>query len=277
MTNRNIMIAALLSGTVIAGAIVAVAYSAMETPDKIDLSSTYTTAATTAQPETTASIAETAASESPSQSEADQNQAENISYSIQQYTEDSISIQYPVLSNMGDAAKEEQVNRQLKENALSVIEAYRSDSQKTAITIKCQVPSITRKRITALYTGSVSPDGAAYPTNVFYTNTLDLSSCKDLALRDYTDPYTMAGYVLSDDVQFHNLNGQVLSAVLEERKLTDINSYTAIFEAADFPIDQSKGWPDSFSYEKQGEIYFSIPVSHAAGDYALVKFIPETK
>lgn len=276
MTNRNIIIAAVLSGTVIAGAIVAVAYSAMETPDKIDLSSTYTTAATS-QPETTGPIEETAPSESAAQPESGQNQAESISYSIQQYTEDSISIQYPVLSNLGDEAREAQINQKLKENALSIVDAYSSDSKKAAITIKCQVPSLTRKRITALYTGSVSPEGAAYPSNVFYTNTIDLNSGSDLGLSDYTDPYTMAGYVLSDDVQFQNLSGQTLSAVLEERKLTDINGYTAIFEEADFPLDPSKGWPSSFSYEKQGEIYFSIPVSHAAGDYAVVKFTPETK
>ena len=164
------------------------------------------------------------------------------------------------------------IYQKLKENALSIIKAYCSDSKKAAISIKCQVPSLTRKRITALYTGSVSPEGAAYPSNVFYTNTLDLNS-----VSDYTDPYTMAGYVLSDDVQFQNLSGQTLSAVLEERKLTDLNGYTAMFEGADFPCDPSKEWPSSFSYEKQGEIYFSIPVSHGAGDYAVVKFTPETK
>ncbi len=277
MTNRNIIIAAVLSGTVIAGAIVAVAYSAMETPDKIDLSSTYTTAAATSQPESTEPSEETAPSESATQPESGQNQAESISYAIQQYTEDSISIQYPVLSNIGDETKEAQLNQKLKENALSIIKAYCSDSKKAAISIKCQVPSLTRKRITALYTGSVSPEGAAYPSNVFYTNTLDLNSGSDLGLSDYTDPYTMAGYVLSDDVQFQNLSGQTLSAVLEERKLTDLNGYTAMFEGADFPCDPSKEWPSSFSYEKQGEIYFSIPVSHGAGDYAVVKFTPETK
>ena len=31
------------------------------------------------------------------------------------------------------------------------------------------------------------------------------------------------------------------------------------------------------SYEKDGDIYLIVPVSHAAGDYALVKYSPETK
>ena len=57
----------------------------------------------------------------------------------------------------------------------------------------------------------------------------------------------------------------------------DIEYYTDIFENADFPFDAENYWPSTFSYEKQGEIYFSIPVSHSLGDYAIVKFTPETK
>ena len=36
-------------------------------------------------------------------------------------------------------------------------------------------------------------------------------------------------------------------------------------------------FPQAFSYEKDGDIYLIVPVSHAAGDYALVKYSPETK
>ena len=42
-------------------------------------------------------------------------------------------------------------------------------------------------------------------------------------------------------------------------------------------MDAENYWASDFSYEKQGEIYFSIPVSHSLGDYAIVKFTPETK
>lgn len=277
MTNRNIIIAAVLSGAVITGAVIAVACSALETPDKIDLASTYTTVAASSEPEPESTAAPATAPETSGQADGAGEQAESITYEIQTHKEGNISVQYPVLSNISDPAKQEQVNQLLKKNALSILDAWDAGSGKTSIEIKCQVPSVTRKRATALYTGSAFTEGTAHPTNIFYSNTVDLDACKDLGLSDYTDPYTMAGYVLSDDVQFSGLGGEALSMVMEERKLTDINGYTKIFEEADFPLAASPAWPSSFSYEKQGEIYFSIPVSHAAGDYAIVQFTPETK
>ncbi len=273
MTNRNIIIGAVLSGVVILGAVVAVACSSMETPDKIDLTSAHTTAAeTTKAPEDETSEAEP---QPPQETGITLITGENLSYEIATYTKDTISIQYPVLSNAG--SQEAQINQLLKENALSLLKAYDTEGGNTSITVKCQVPTLTKKRATAIYTGTVSVKGAAHPVNLFYTNTVDLSACKDLGLKDFTDPYTMAGYVLSDDVQFEGISGSQLSAVLEERKQMELSYYTQIFEEADFPFDASQTWPSSFCYEKQGEIYFSIPVSHAAGDYAIVKFIPETK
>lgn len=273
MTNRNIIIGAALSCVVIIGAVVAVACSSMETPDKIDLTSTHTTAAETTQ----APTEET----SEPQTEPTEETAitlvtgESIAYKLATYTSDGITIQYPVLSNAG--SQEAQINQLLKDNALSILKAYDTEDGATSIEIKCQVPSNTKKRATAVYTGTASAAGAAHPVNVFYTNTVDLAACKDLGLKDFTDPYTMAGYVLSDDVQFDGVSGSQLSAILEERKQMDIQYYTQIFKEADFPFDPSETWPSSFCYEKQGEIYFSIPVSHASGDYAIVKFIPETK
>ena len=85
-------------------------------------------------------------------------------------------------------------------------------------------------------------NGAAYPVSVFYTNTVDLNQVRNLGLSDYTDGYTMAGYVL-----------------------------------ADFPLASDTVWPESFSYENHGTICFSVPVPHALGDYVIVAFDPSTK
>ena len=106
------------------------------------------------------------------------------------------------------------------------------------------VPALSQKRITVLYTGYASQEGAAHPVNQFYTNTVDLSSCKDMGLSDFADPYTMAGYVLSDDVEFDGVNGDQLTALLEERSAMDIEYYTDIFENADFhSMQKTTGHP----------------------------------
>ena len=41
--------------------------------------------------------------------------------------------------------------------------------------------------------------------------------------------------------------------------------------------DEAVKFPEVFSYEEQGTIYVSIPVPHALGDYALIKYTPDTK
>ena len=138
-------------------------------------------------------------------------------------------------------------------------------------------PAADRKRVTATYTGSLSKDGGAYPVSLFYTNTVNLLQAQDLGFDDFTDAYTMAGYVLSDDVKFNGISSDVEAAVLEYRSSLDIDTLTRIFDGADFPLASETQWPESFSYEKQGTIYFSMPVPHALGDYVIVAFDPSTK
>ena len=38
-----------------------------------------------------------------------------------------------------------------------------------------------------------------------------------------------------------------------------------------------EGFPQAFSYENEGTIYISVPVSHAIGDFAIVSYTPDTK
>ena len=71
----------------------------------------------------------------------------------------------------------------------------------------------------------------------------------------------MAGYVLSDDVKFSGISSDVEAQVLSYRSSMDLDSLTAVFNSADFPLSSETQWPESFSYEKQGTIYFS-PVSY---------------
>lgn len=276
MLNRNVIIGAVIAGVIAVGAAVAVLVSGSETPDKIDLSSIHTSEApTTEVPETTAPPEST--TQAPTQAQEDED-VQSLTYSIAVYEQDGkIRIEYPVISQMTDTQKQDRINQHLMDNALSLLKSWDTEDGKCSIDIKCQVPALTRKRITAVYTGSASQEQAAHPVNLFYTNTYDLVAEADLGLSDFADPYTMAGYVLSDDIQFAQIGSTSLADALAARQTMDINYYTEIFTQADFPFDAETTWPSSFSYERQGVIYFSIPVPHALGDYLIVKFTPETK
>lgn len=243
--------------------------------NKIDLTSTHTTAAPTTAPpkETMASTLEPTSAPETTEANLESGAAVNISTELKTYTADHISIQYPVISNMSDSAKQSSVNELLKTNATSIIKMFDLTDATVQISIKCNVISIDRNRMTASYTGSYTMQSGAYPTQIFYTNTVDLKEVKSLGLNDFTDAYTMAGYVMSEDCKFYNASASLEKELLDYRATQSIESYTALLSSADFPLKQDGDtfvFPESFSYTHQGTLYFSIPVPHALGDYALL-------
>ena len=272
-TNKKILIGAIGAAVVIGG--VAIGLLLSKTPEKADLSTIHTEAPTEAPTETLPP-----ATQAPETEESQENQegaVSSVSASIETYTSGKVTIQYPVVDQMDDASKKDRINELLKANALSVIKANDIDEASDTLDIKCKVISADRKRLTATYTGLLTAKGAAHPVNMFYSNTVNLLQVQNLGLDDFTDAYTMAGYVLSDDVKFSGISSDVEAEVLSYRSSLDLDSLTAVFNSADFPLSSESQWPESFSYEKQGNIYFSLPVPHALGDYVLVAFDPATK
>ena len=273
-TNKKIILGAAGAAVVIGAASIGLILS--RAPADTDLSTIHTQAETTA-PETTAETVAVTESPSVTESETVKEAASGISVQLETYSSGNISIQYPVVSQMDDAAKQDQVNELLKTNALSIIQANDLDESKDTLTVKCEVISADRKRLTSVYKGDRMSEGAAYPVSVFYTNTVDLNQVRDLGLSDYTDAYTMAGYVLSDDVEFLGVTQDTKDAFLEYRDSLDLDILTEVFDGADVPLASETAWPESFSYENHGTICFSVPVPHALGDYVIVTFNPSTK
>ena len=78
---------------------------------------------------------------------------------------------------------------------------------------------------------------------------------------------------------------EAISWELEDEKVSVKDSikssgkdlWQTVFAECDFTSVKDGTFPQAFSYEKDGDIYLIVPVSHAAGDYALVKYSPETK
>ena len=176
---------------------------------------------------------------------------------------------------MNDSGKQEQVNKLLMENASALYTCLAADGTLESMDIKCKVEALDRNRATVVYTGSYKLKDDPYPVSVFFTNTVDLQQVKSLGINDYSDAYTMAGYLMSDDVQFYQVNDSLKSSLLEYRATQTVEDFTDLLNQADFPLKSSDGtadFPESFSYLNQSTLYFSIPVPHALGDYAIVSF-----
>ncbi|MEQ2562195.1 hypothetical protein WMO41_03245 [Ventrimonas sp. CLA-AP-H27] len=252
--------------------------------DKIDLSGSQASEGTVQTAPASATIAETESSSNitiepgienaQSQGTSAGGSAAALSLSVQTdtYQNGNISIQYPVIS---DHSVKAGINEYLKENALAILKAWEIDEARDTMNITCKILSATKNRITVRYDGSVMTDGGMHPTAVFYTNTVNLSSGSDIGLSYLADPATLASYVLSDDCTFPEADAETIAAAKTFLKEENPAYYTGLFQNADFPYQGT--FPESFSYEYEGSVYFSLPVPHALGDYILAAYTPENK
>ena len=94
-----------------------------------------------------------------------------------------------------------------------------------------------------------------------------------MCIRD--SPYTVAGYIASGDYKFAE-GTKVSESDLRAGLKGTVESYYEMLKKADF-TGTTEGFPEVFSYEKQGTIYISLPVVHALGDYALIVYSPDNK
>ena len=244
--------------------------------EKMDLTSTHTTAAETMAPETT--TAETESSKKPEETTktADVSASVSGSAKIETYHPKDFpagSIAYPVVAHMKDETKQNQVNDLLYQNAISICDALDLKNM-DYLTIDCKVVSLDTSRITVVYQGEYYVKQGAYPVQTFYTNTVDLNQVKSLGINDYSDAYTMAGYLMSDDVRFVSAEPESTSSLWDYRSSQSIDYFTDLLNKADFPFknEDTSIFPESFSYLSNSTLYFSIPVPHALGDYAIVAY-----
>jgi len=208
--------------------------------------------------------------------------AAGITAALHTYKDGNVSIQYPAVSGLEDGAMEEKINDLLKSNALEILKAYSVNVEKDSLSLTAKVNSVDRKRVTVIYTGLFSGDGAAHPVNVFFTNTVDMSLAKDIRLTDYADPNALAEYIRSDDCLLYDASPELAKALIPYFVQASMDTYAKMFQNADFPLEAASSgntpaFPESFSYEDSGTIIISIPVPHSLGDFALIKYTPETK
>lgn len=250
--------------------------------EKIDLSDVQETAAETMEDTSAAETESTTAAPETTQITVS-GSAANISAQINTYTSGKVSIQYPSILNMDDSEQAAAIDALLKENALAILDAWNIKDSEDAVEITCKVLSADRSRITAVYTGTATAKGAAYPVNLFYSSTVNVRTGENMGFTDFADPAAMAAYVRSDDCVFPQAEEEVRAELIKAKNEITMEQYTKLFQNADFPLKTSNSltgaftFPGTFSYEHEGTIFFSIPVAHALGDYAIVAYTPETK
>ena len=240
--------------------------------------------------ETAASVAATSGSAESSGAAAGSSAATTekralISAKVETYQKDNVSIGYPVVNGLTDSAQQEKLNAHLKENALSPIEALLTDAAKDKLTVTAEVISADADRVVVVYRGEMQGSGDTAPVQLFYSNTVAVRSLKDLGLRDAVDADSMANYALSDAFELANAGESEVNSykawIQANGKDALQKSIAEKLEASDFPLkkgdDGKLKWPESFSYVKNGEIYFSLSLPAEYGSVVVFKYDMVTK
>ena len=255
----------------------ALSFSGCKKKETVDLTGIHTSEA-----ETMASSETKEAETKPEETAAEETTAAasaadslNVRSHIATYKDGKVSIEYPILSNLRDTDTEKKVNELIKETATKLVTAYELNPETDTVSVKCDVISLERTKAVLSFSGDLSTDGAAHPTSLFYTMTVDLSKGTLKGLSDFADPYTMAGYIVSDDCIITKSVDD--TAAKEYLSSQDVNLIWDILKKSDFTSADDGTFPEAFSYVNQGTVYISVPVSHALGDYVIVEFHTENK
>lgn len=263
-------------------AVCALAFTGCKKREAVDLSSLHTTAAVEKEtiPETTEAPTMAPTEES---ADASKNNANfSLKSEIKKETAGKATVEYPVVSNMKDAEKQKQVNALLRTNAMAIADVHPDQT----LSVKATIEAANLKRIVVSYKGELKNPSTSKTENLFYTNTVDLETVQNMRLSDYADAYTVAGYIASGDYKLESVSANeqsVRSYINSSEKTTDY--YFKKLQAADFSggytADENStpaaSWPEIFSYEKQGIVYVSIPLSSELGNYAIIKYSPDNK
>ena len=112
----------------------------------------------------------------------------------------------------------------------------------------------------------------AVDQRIFYTSTIDLETAKDVNLASFAKPEVLAKYARSSKVEIVNIEEDQRANVRNYINKNTVAALTDVLKKADFRNLDLTSWPKSFSYEKDGYIYFTIRLSSKLGNYALCRY-----
>ena len=187
-----------------------------------------------------------------------------------------VSIEYPILSNLRDASMTQAVNELLKKEATSIITAWELDTEKDEVSINCDLVSLDKNKAVFTFPRNGKRCRNSPSVKCALCRLCELKYGSPIGLTAYADVDSIAEYLSSDDVVVVE-PADIAAEVKDSIKSSGKDLWQTVFAECDFTSVKDGTFPQAFSYEKDGDIYLIVPVSHAAGDYALVKYSPETK
>lgn len=200
---------------------------------------------------------------------------QTVQYDIESVTyEDTLNgsckvkVVYPQLIDMENTELQNTINENVKQMAMQEI----SEEGLTAYGLGYQVATQGTGILSVIFRGYCNYEGAAHPTNLIRTMNLDLTTGKNLRLKDYADMArivsgleTASGYeIISEGVDMADF-----SAFLNNGYVTD---YAMTLLDYDVDWNNQELIPAGYSAIRNNHVVLFVEAEHAMGDYVELEF-----
>lgn len=200
----------------------------------------------------------------PAQQTTGEGQSANPRLERATLTEHEMKIQYPQITNLGDAKLEKTINSLIKNEARKAISYYAANE--TTMDVDYTVKRMNDKMLSIQYAGYANSKGAAHPNNLYFTTNVDLTTGMKMLLKDnvklddsFVQLLHKAKYVPCDPSL--DLSKE---AANELTNWSDAELLTYMKQADDIGIGNIL---NVFSYWTDDALGISVSVPHALGDH----------
>ena len=196
-----------------------------------------------------------------------------ITYQITKnvYKNKNVIIKYPQIMNFGENAKQEMLNKIIKDDALRILNNYKGVTDELSLEITYNIKLENTYFLSIQYSGYTNIKGAAHPTNIFYTTNIDIENGKKLRLADLVkiDEAFVKNFKKG---QFIDWQGQTDSDAIQRKSavisaVNDLSSKDLIkyFNESDNMGEENAS--STFSYLAKNSLGISVNIPHAIGDH----------
>lgn len=206
--------------------------------------------------------------ETPSKQVGEEKNTEPFEIDTVTYEDEELIIHYPQLNKMQDKELEQQINTLIQEDATLFLKQYQGGDSPLEMNYEVLLPDSDTFSIR--YTGDYN--GGMYPTNLFFTTTIDWKNGEKVRLADmfvidegFIEKLQNASYIDWENPKEPNQEKQ--DAIVEYVNTFDSETLIEAITKADHPNPEENPY-GVFSYFLDDAVIISIQVPHALGDHA---------
>lgn len=203
---------------------------------------------------------------SPQAAQADSNQAVTPAYSVatRSVKRDGISVDYPQVEGLANAAVQQAINDTIDK---TVQQAIADMGKEDTYSLTFEVMTQDEHTLSLVMKGGFYYQGSAHPAAFAYTYNFDLATGQNHSLMAGRDPAMIAQAVQDGKITILNGDEEMKGYILEY--LTQVLAPETLNAAM---VQADNGAADGvMTFMKDGQLCLVLPVTHALGDYCLVR------